>query len=167
MLMGMIYDATTKTGARVLMCKPVRPSGVQQSRSSIGSNGWRGCFVTPRQVAALPRHPHPKTRQGGSATGRLTSQLPDLNQADVGDSLRHVEVKEAFINELAADASVPDGEIFEFHQPLQVDAHLRQAPAASVAEFFAGEGSRAFDSALVAVRKDFADVGEQAACLRR
>ena len=50
-------------GSHLQMCVSVRPSGVQQDRVSIGGNGWRGCFVIPRQVAVLPRHPRPKTRQ--------------------------------------------------------------------------------------------------------
>ena len=52
----------------------------------------------------------------------------------MGDGFRRVQVKEDFINELAADAAMPDGEIFQFNEPFQVDAHLCQAPPASVAQ---------------------------------
>ena len=162
--------------ARTSRC--ANPSGRQvgsKAASALVQTGGGGCFVTPRQVAVLPRHPAAKPVRFRRSGGR--PQGLDLNQADVGDSLRRVEVKQDFIDELAADASVPHGEVFEFHEPLQVNAHLRQAPAASVAQFLAAKpggawthlGFRAARRA-VAVRKHFhqlADVREQAPRLRR
>ena len=147
------------------MCKPVRPSGVQQMPVSIGQNRWRVCFVTPRQVAVLPRHPPAKTRQVGFV---VVAQLGDFNQTDMGDSLRRVQVKQDFINELAAKASVLDGQIFEVNQPLQVDAHLRQTPAASVAQLPAAKSGGSFRAAFFAFGfHQLADVREQEARLRR
>ena len=99
--------------------------------------------------------------------------MRDLNQTDVGNCFGRVQVKERFINELAADASVTDGQIFEVHQPFQMDAHLRQAPAASVAQFSAAKGGsatghRCLLTATFAFRfHHVSDVGEQAARLRR
>ena len=124
------YDAVFSSV--LLMCKPVRPSGVHQSRASIGANRWRGGFATPRQVAVSACHPTRKTRQVGFV---VVPQLRHVNEADVRDGLRRVHVEQQLINELAAQTPVPDREVFEFNQPLQVDAHLGQAPAAEVAQF--------------------------------
>jgi len=86
-----------------------------------------------------------------------------VNQADMGDGLRRVQIKQQLINERAAHASVPDGEAFEFDQAFQVDAHLRQAPPAGVAQLAAAKGEIAFGLFL----DKLADAAQQAAGLRR
>ena len=42
-----------------------------------------------------------------------------VNQADMGEGLRRVRVKEQLIDKRAAQTSVPDGEAFEVNQPFQ------------------------------------------------
>ncbi|OQC68388.1 MAG: hypothetical protein BWX48_00059 [Verrucomicrobia bacterium ADurb.Bin006] len=96
----------------------------------------------------------------------MGAQRPDIEQADVRDVLRCVQVEQDFVNELAAESSVTDGQVFEFHEPLQVNAHLRQAPAAEVAQLPAaksGDGSLLLPLGLHQV----SDEAEQAARLRR
>ena len=127
----------------------VTPPGFPQSVDCQRRKGWRAGFATPRQVAVLPRHPRLKTRQVGFVA---VGQNLHVNEADVGNGLRRVQIKQQLINELAAQTSVPDGEAFEFDQPFQVDAHLRQAPPASVAQFPAAKGGIAFALFLTSSR---------------
>ena len=73
-------------------------------------------------MPVLPRHPRLQTRQVGFV---VVFQLLDVDQPDVRDGFWSVEVKEHFVNKLAAQAPVPDGDVFQFNQPLQVNADLR------------------------------------------
>ena len=148
-------------GGGFLMRVSVTPPGSPQSVDCQRLKGWRACFATPRQVAILPRHPLLKTRQVGFVAMR---QNLHVNQADMGEGLRRVQVKEQLINELAAQTSVPDGEAFEFNQPFQMDAHLRQAPPTGVAQLPAAKGEHC---PLVLLLDKFADATQQAAGLRR
>ena len=85
-----------------------------------------------------------------------------VNQADLGEGLRRVQIKQQLINELAAQTSMPDAEAFEFNQPFKMDAHLRQAPPTGVAQLAAAKGGVAFGPAL----DQLADATQQAAGLR-
>ena len=98
---------------------------------SIGQNRWRGYFATPRQVAVLPRHPPAKTRQVGFV---VVAKLGGVNEADMGDGFGRVEIEQHFINELAAKASVLDGQIFEVNEAFQVNADLGETPPGQVAQ---------------------------------
>ena len=73
-------------------------------------------------MAVFPCHPGQKP-----ARFRHTGDRPqglDINQTDVGHGLRRSHVKQHFINELAADAAMLDGQILQFNEPLQVNTHL-------------------------------------------
>jgi hypothetical protein len=52
-------------------------------------------------------------------------ELFNIQQTDVHKALRRVQVGEDFINERAPQTSVPEGQIFEGHQPFEMDADLR------------------------------------------
>lgn len=96
----------------------------------------------------------------------MGAQGLDRQQADMRDGFGRVEIEQDFINELAAKSSVTDGEGFEFNEPLQVNAHLRQAPAAEVAQLPAAKSGGGFLRLALGLHQ-FADVAEQAARLRR
>ena len=101
---------------------------------------WRAGFATPRQVAVLGRHPTRKTRQVRFV---VVLELRHVNEADMSDGFRRVQIEQQLVNELAAQTSVADGQAFQFDQPFEVDAHLRQAPAGGFAQFLAAKGGRA------------------------
>jgi hypothetical protein len=51
-------------------------------------------------------------------------ELFNIQQTDVHKALRRVQVGEDFIDEGAAQTSVPDGEVFEGYQSFEMDADL-------------------------------------------
>ena len=97
---------------------------------------WRRGFATSRRLPVLPRHL--------DDVGVVFAQFLDVDQADVGDIFRSVDLDEQFVLERPAHAPAPDREVFQLDQSFQMHPHLGEAPAARILDLTAAKSGSGF-----------------------